>query len=90
VITETVYRRPKHAFLSPPAALNPRGRLSVLMQDTLRGPVLASMPFFDQKKVVGILDSLHAIDEASGVANDQVLMIMLSACVLHERLCLSA
>ena len=89
-ITETVYRRPKHAFLSPPAALNPRGRLSVLMQDTLRGPVLRSMPFFDQKKVVGILDGLHATDEVSGVANDQVLMILLSACVLHERLRLSA
>jgi len=89
-ITETVYRRPKHAFLSPPAALNPQGRLSVLMQDTLRGPVLASMPFFDQKKVVGILDGLHTMDEVSGVANDQVLMILLSACVLHERLRLSA
>lgn len=90
VITERVYRRPKHAFLSPPAALNPRSRLSVLMQDTLRGPALASMPFFDQKRVVGILDSLHAVDEVTGVASDQVLMIMLSACVLHERLGLSA
>jgi asparagine synthase (glutamine-hydrolysing) len=88
-ITETAYRRPKHAFLSPPAALNPRGRLSVLMQDMLRGPVLASMPFFDQKKVIGILDGLHTMDEGLGVANDQVLMILLSACVLHERLRLS-
>jgi asparagine synthase (glutamine-hydrolysing) len=90
VITETVYRRPKHAFLSPPAALNPRGRLSVLMQDTLRGPVLASLPFFDQKKVVSVLDSLHTMDEGSGVANDQVLMILLSACVLHNRFRLTA
>jgi len=85
VITETVYRRPKHAFLSPPAALNPQGRLSVLMQDTLRGPLLAALPFFNQKKVVSILDSLHTMDEGSGVANDQVLMILLSACVLQER-----
>jgi len=85
VITETVYRRPKHAFLSPPAALNPQGRLSVLMQDTLRGPLLAALPFFNQKKVVSILDNLHTMDEGSGVANDQVLMILLSACVLQER-----
>jgi len=85
VITETVYRRPKHAFLAPPAALNPQGRLSALMQDTLRGPILASLPFFSQKKVVGILDNLHTMDEGSGVANDQVLMILLSACVLQER-----
>ena len=84
VVTDTVYRRPKHAFLSPPAALNPEGRLSVLMQDTLRGPVLGSLPFFDQKKVVGILDKLHTMDEGAGVASDQVLMILLSACILHE------
>jgi asparagine synthase (glutamine-hydrolysing) len=90
VITETVYRRPKHAFLSPPAALNPMGRLSVLMQDMLRGPVLASMPFFDQRKVVSLLDNLNTMDEGSGVANDQVLMILLSACVLHDRFRLSA
>lgn len=85
VLTETAYRRPKHAFLSPPAALDPQGRLSVLMQDTLRGPLLAALPFFNQKKVVSILDNLHTMDEGSGVANDQVLMILLSACVLHER-----
>lgn len=85
VVTETVYRRPKHAFLSPPAALNPQGRLSVLMQDTLRGPHLAALPFFNQKKVVSILDNLHTMDEGAGVANDQVLMILLSACVLQER-----
>lgn len=84
VITETVYRRPKHPFLSPPAMLNPQGRLSVLMQDTLRGPVLGSMPFFDQRKVIELLDSLHTADECSRVANDQVLMMVLSACVLHD------
>ena len=89
VVTDTVYRRPKHAFLSPPAALNPQGRLNVLMQDVLRGPVLASIPFFDQKKVVNILDKLHSMDEGSGVANDQVLMILLSACVLQDRFRLS-
>ncbi len=89
VITDTVYRRPKHAFLSPPAALNPKGRLSALMQDTLRSPVLASMPFFDQRKVVSLLDSLGTVDEGSGMAKDQVLMILLSACVLQDRFRLS-
>ena len=37
VITDTVYRRQKHPFLSPPATLNPDGKLSTLVQDTLRG-----------------------------------------------------
>jgi len=85
VITETVYKRQKHPFLSPPATLNPKQRLSALVNDTLRGPDFASIPFFDQKKVVALLDSLHTMDEGAQVANDQVLMILVSACVLQER-----
>lgn len=90
VISDTVYRRPKHAFLSPPAALNPKGRLSMLMQDMLRGPVLASMPFFNQRKIINLLDNLHSMDEGVGVANDQVLMILMSASVLQDRFRISA
>jgi asparagine synthase (glutamine-hydrolysing) len=85
VITETVYRRQKHPFLSPPATLNPDQRLNTFVQDTLRGPVLNSIPFFDQGKVVRLLDSLHAMDEGARVANDQVLMTLVSICVLHEK-----
>jgi asparagine synthase (glutamine-hydrolysing) len=90
VITDTVYKRQKHPFLSPPATLNPKGKLSMFVQDTLRGPVLSSIPYFDQKKVVGLLDGLHAMDEGSQVANDQVLMLLVSTCVLHERFGLAA
>ncbi|MGC1781642.1 MAG: asparagine synthase (glutamine-hydrolyzing) [Acidobacteriaceae bacterium] len=84
VITDTVYRRQKHPFLSPPATLNPKEKLSTLVNDALRGPVLASIPFFDQKKVVALLDGLPTMDEGSRVAVDQVLMILVSACVLQE------
>ena len=90
VISDTVYRRQKHPFLSPPATLNPEKRLSSFVQDTLRGPVLASIPYFDQKKVVGLLDSLQTMDEGARVANDQVLMLLVSACVLHEGFHLAA
>jgi len=90
LLTETVYRRHKHPFLSPPAMLDSKGRFSVLFQDVLRGPILGSIPFFDQGKVVSILDRLPTMEESSRVANDQVLMIVLSACVLHDRFRLSA
>jgi asparagine synthase (glutamine-hydrolysing) len=90
VVTETVYCRPKHAFQSPPVMVNPQGRFGVLLQDTLRGPVLASIPFFDQKKVIRLLDGLRAKDEGLCIANDHVLLILLSACVLHDRFRLSA
>jgi len=90
VISDTVYRRQKHPFLSPPATLNPDQRLSAFVQDTLRGPVLASIPHFDRKKVIALLDSLDTMDEGSRVANDQVLMLLVSACVLHQRMHLAA
>ncbi|MBV9573579.1 MAG: asparagine synthase (glutamine-hydrolyzing), partial [Acidobacteriales bacterium] len=84
VITDTVYRRPKHPFLAPPAALNLESRLSSRIQDTLRGPVLTSIPFFERAKVLRLLDNLPAMDEGSRVANDPVLMVLLSACALQE------
>ena len=90
VVTDTVYRRQKHPFLSPPATLNPQGKLNALVQDTLRGTTLASLPFFDQKNVVDLLDRLGTMDEGSRVANDQILMILVSACVLQERFGLGA
>jgi asparagine synthase (glutamine-hydrolysing) len=76
--------------LSPPATLNPKKKLSTFVQDTLRSPALKSIPFLDQKKVVVLLDGLDGMDEGSRIANDQVLMTLVSACILQERLCLAA
>jgi len=39
---------------------------------------------------VALLDRLPAMDQGSRVAYDQVLMIILSACVLQERYRLAA
>jgi asparagine synthase (glutamine-hydrolysing) len=90
VITDTIYRRQKHPFLAPPATLNPEQRLSSLVQDTLRGPTLGSIPFFDQAKVINLLDRVETMDEGSRVAVDQVLMLLVSACVLQEGFQLAA
>ena len=85
VLTDTVYRRQKHPFLSPPAALNPQERLNTMMQDTLRGPGLDYAPFFNRAKVVQLLDRIPAMDVGEQVVVDQTLMTILSACVLGER-----
>jgi asparagine synthase (glutamine-hydrolysing) len=90
VVTDTVYRRQKHPFLSPPATLHPGERLHTLLQDTLRGPVLRDLPFFDAGRVVELLDRLPSMDQGSRVAYDQLLMMLLSACVLQERYKLAA
>jgi asparagine synthase (glutamine-hydrolysing) len=89
VITDTVYRRQKHPVLSPPATLTPDESFHTIVQDTLRGPKLAAMPFFDQRQVVGLLDRLPQMDTGARVANDQVLMLLVSMCVLHEAFGLS-
>jgi asparagine synthase (glutamine-hydrolysing) len=56
-----------------------------MMQDTLRGPVLASLSFYDQKKVVALLDQLPAMSDSDRIGWDPVLMSVLSACVIRER-----
>lgn len=90
VITDTVYRRQKHPFLSPPATLEPDQSFHTFVQDMLRGPVLRAMPFFDQREVVSLLDRLPGMDTGARVANDQVLMLLVSMCVLQERYKLAA
>jgi len=80
----------KGPLLSPPTTLNPEPRLSPLVQETLRASTLASMPFFDRSKVIALLERLPTMDERARIANDQVLMLRLSTCVLHERLRLAA
>ena len=85
VITDTVYRRQKHPFLSPPVTTVPTERFHQMLQDTLRGDALASIPFYNQKKVVALLDELPAMSNADRVGWDPVLMSILSACVLQQR-----
>ena len=85
VLTATVYARQKHPFLSPPAANAPDERLNQLLQDTLRGATLGSVPFYDQPKVIALLDSLPEMDLGARTAVDLVLMVILSACMIHEK-----
>jgi asparagine synthase (glutamine-hydrolysing) len=85
LISETVYHRQKHPFLSPPVTTAPTERFHEMMQDTLRGPVLASLPFYDQEKVIALLDQLPAMSDSDRVGWDPVLMSVLSACVIQER-----
>jgi len=90
VLTDTVYRRQKHPFLSPPASLNPNDRLHEMVQDALRGSAVRNIPFFDQARVVRMLDGLPALEPGEQVAIDPILMVLVSACVLGERFALAA
>lgn len=85
LITDTVYRRQKHPFLSPPVTSAPTERFHKMMQDSLRGASLAALPFYDQPKVVALLDRLPSMTDRERMAWDPVLTSILSACVIHER-----
>jgi len=63
----------------------PTERFHQMLQDTLRSHALASIPFYNQKKVVALLDELPAMSDADRVGWDPVLMSILSACVLQQR-----
>jgi asparagine synthase (glutamine-hydrolysing) len=85
VITDEVYRRQKHPFLSPPATLSPDDTFQTYVQDTLRGKAFAAMPFFDQARVVELLDRLPGMEVGERTASDQLLMHAVSLAVLQER-----
>jgi asparagine synthase (glutamine-hydrolysing) len=92
VLTQTVYERQKHPFLSPPATLHPEEPLHALMQDTLRSKAAADVPFLDRKKVVAALDGVGkpGSDFGHQVVMDQVLTLALSFVFMHEGLGISA
>jgi asparagine synthase (glutamine-hydrolysing) len=89
VLTETVYRRQKHPFLSPPATTTPGTRLYQMTQDTLRS-ALRHVPFYDADAVVALLDALPGMDVARRTALDPVIVSMLSVAALQETFHLTA
>ena len=90
LITETVYRRQKHPFLSPPSTLQMEGGLFGLVQDTLRGSTLERTGLYEQKKVTTFLDAIPTMDAGARTAADPGLMWLTSMCLLHDRLGVSA
>jgi asparagine synthase (glutamine-hydrolysing) len=89
VITDTVYRRQKHPFMSPPATVQQDGKLFTMLQDTLRSASLDGPGIYDRRKVVKLLDAVSAMDGATRSRMDPVLMWMSSICLLHEQLRMS-
>jgi asparagine synthase (glutamine-hydrolysing) len=90
VVTPAVYRRQKHPFMSPPAALEQKAGLYTFLQDTLRSEALDGPGIYDRKKVTPLLDALPSLDAAARGRADALLMWMTSLCLLHKALGMSA
>ena len=86
VITDAVYRRQKHPFLSPPSTLQTTGGLHGLVQDTLRGAALERTGLYDRQRVLALLDRIPTMDAGTRTSVDPALMWLTSTCLLHERL----
>jgi len=86
VLTEAVYRRQKHPFLSPPATLQTEGGLFTLVQDTLRGSLPAATGLYDGGRLRGLLDAVPKMDAAARTSVDAGLMWITGMCLLHQRL----
>jgi asparagine synthase (glutamine-hydrolysing) len=86
VLTDAVYRRQKHPFMSPPATLQQEGALFAFLQDTLRSRSLDGPGIYDRRKVTALLDAIPAMDAAARTRADGLLMWMTSVCLLHERM----
>ena len=85
LLTKTVYERQKHPFLAPPALLNPAEPLHQMMQDTLRGTALDTIPFITKTRVVELLDRIPTLDDGAKTGLEVPLITLLSACVLAQR-----
>ncbi|MDD9932831.1 MAG: asparagine synthase (glutamine-hydrolyzing) [Myxococcales bacterium] len=81
VLPEVLTRR-KHPFVAPSSM---QGRFGELIEDTLRGPALDSLPFFDPDAVRGLLDRAAA-DERGWLRRlaGGVLMPILCLAVLQQ------
>ncbi len=84
VITDTVYRRQKHPFLSPPDGSGP-SEMSTLIQDTLRSKVVDSVPFLNAVAVRSLADRLGRMTSTERGRIDRDVMRLISQIFLHER-----
>ena len=85
LITETVYHRQKHPFLSPPVTSVPTERFHQMHAGhaARSGPRLASV--LRSARIVALLDQLPVMSDSDRIGWDPVLMSVLSACLIQER-----
>jgi asparagine synthase (glutamine-hydrolysing) len=84
VIPPAVCGRRKRALQTPPALLD-GGPMRDLIQDTLRGRAINSIPFLNRSAVVRLLDRALASDSIGKSVLDSPLMALATTCVLSEK-----
>lgn len=82
-VTDTVYRRQKHPFVSPPTL---GGRFEQLMEDCFHSASFAEVPLFDRDAILSLFDRYRAgLTGLELFRTSWCLMTALSAHTLHTR-----
>jgi len=85
VLTDTVYKRMKHTFVSPPSTMQPGGALYAFLQDTLRSAALDGPGIYDRAKLLPMLDALPTMEPQWRTYADPLLVWIASLCILGQR-----
>lgn len=86
VLPEPIISRPKHPFLAPQLLAEPcPGVVLDFISDTFRSKSFASIPFFDQKRVIIWFEDLMNKSPQEKRAADPILMTLLSCAMIQQR-----
>ncbi|MBM7071453.1 asparagine synthase (glutamine-hydrolyzing) [Shewanella sp. 202IG2-18] len=88
VLTDTMYKRMKHPFLSPPSKNNRSQLLNEFLLDKIHSQSMRNLPFYDQQKLIQFAESSD--DNINPTQRDVILMQAVSACILGEKLGLNS
>ncbi|MEM7466106.1 MAG: asparagine synthase (glutamine-hydrolyzing) [Pseudomonadota bacterium] len=77
-VTKQIYATHKNPFTAPPSTLNTSGSLFSYVNDTLGSQDAIQLPFFEMKKVLGVLGNTDAIPLEQRINFDAVVMMMAS------------
>lgn len=84
-VTETIYKRQKHPFMAPPVSKFSNPLLMDFIRDTINSVSFANMRFYNQSKIINLIDKLPHLEEREMVATEPILMMILTSNILKER-----
>jgi asparagine synthase (glutamine-hydrolysing) len=85
LLNDELYNRIKHPFFAPPASWKPEGPMFQYIQETLRSQEFKDQPFFDQKKVIGLLDQIPKLPKEKAQHVDVMLLYLSQLNVLQKQ-----
>jgi asparagine synthase (glutamine-hydrolysing) len=85
IVTDEIYEREKHPFVAPPVSRFADKQGLSLLHDELASSSFGDVPFFDQAKMLKLLEQLPSSPNDERAAYDPVFMTALSAKALQSR-----